>query len=413
MGAGYQRVLGGGFRLQGEMIVTSLALFFALQGQPPAMQALASTSVDSRLPQDTICRDEAILRRSDSDVWGRVFAPQQTWMSHVGDMDGDGLFDFPDGIDALSYQANFAGDTPGIFDLVFSSDRDFQGFSDGDILRLSRSGGIEIVHSEGALDAALLPLSGSLDIDGLAIVSDNVYLVTFKDSLNGTTVGDVLDGDILRWDATTQSITRFADELQVQAWVDNATGSTNPIGDVKSLSFHPVSGELLFTVQSPSAVDATVFSASQQGEILVGWEEDDWGFQISTEIDALCMIPEELEQPIILSTGVNYLNPGESFLLRMRHATPGVRLSGMAGPHYQILDSTRGGAGYTVMDLDSRPLHRWPARSANPLFADASGAADFQTQAPGLPVGMLSATLWYQVYAHGEGWSSPLVFLVE
>ncbi|MDA0666283.1 MAG: hypothetical protein O3A95_01740 [Planctomycetota bacterium] len=413
MEAGYQRVDGDGFRPPGEMIVTSLALLFALQGQPPAMQALASTSADSRLPQDTICRDEAILRRSDSDVWSRVFAPQQTWMSHLGDMDGDGLFDLPDGIDALSYQPNIAGNAPGIFDLVFSSDRDFQGFADGDILRLSRFGGIEIVNSEGALNSALLPVSGSLDIDGLAIVSDNVYLVTFKDSLNGTVVGDVLDGDILRWDVTTQTITRFADEAQVQAWVDHATGSTTSIGDVKSLSFHPVSGDLLFTVQSPSAVDATVFSASQQGEILIGWEEGDWDFQISTEIDALCMIPEELEQPIILSADVNYLHPGEPFQLRMRHATPGVRLSGMAGPNYQIVDSTLGGVGYTVMDFNSRPLHRWPAQSANQLYADASGTADFQTQAPNLPVGMLSATLWYQVYAHGEGWSTPLVFLVE
>ena len=395
------------------MIATSLALLFALQAQGPSMQALASTSADSRLPQDTMCRDEALLRRSDTDAWARVFTPQQSWMSHMGDLDGDGLFDMPDGIDALSYQPSFSGTTPGLFDLVFSSDRDFLGFADGDILRLSRSGGIEIVHSETALDAALLPTSGNLDIDGLAIVTDNVYLITFKDSLNGTVVGDVLDGDILRWDVMAQTITRFADEAEVQAWVDHATGSTSAIGDVKSLSFHPSSGDLLFTVQSPSAIDATVFAATQSGEVLSGWEEGDWDFQISTEIDALCMIPADLEQPVILSTDVNYLNPGESFQLRMRHATPGVRLSGMAGPHYQILDSTRGGAGYTVLDLNAQPLHRWPARSANRLYADSSGTASFQTKAPVLPGGVLSTTVWYQVYAHGEGLSTPLVFLVE
>ncbi|PCJ53852.1 MAG: hypothetical protein COA70_06700 [Planctomycetota bacterium] len=395
------------------MIVTTLALLFAMQGQPPSLQALASTSADSRLPQDTICRDEAILRRSDADVWARVFAPQQTWMSHLGDMDGDGLFDLPDGVDALAYLPKIPGNPNSIFDLVFSSDRDFQGFEDGDILRLSRFGGIEIMHSEGALDAALLPVSGTLDIDGLTVVSDNVFLVTFKDSLNGTVVGDVLDGDILQWDATTGVITRFADELQVQAWVENATGSTSSIGDVKSLSFHPVSGDLLFTVQSPSAIDATVFSASNNGEILQGWEEDDWGFQISTEIDALSFIPEEMKQPVLLSTDVNYLNPDESFQLRMRHAEAGIRLSGMAGPMYQISSSNRGGAGYTILDLNARPLHRWPGRSASQIITDASGTASFQTKAPNLPAGMTSATLWYQVYAHGGGWSTPLVFLVE
>jgi len=395
------------------MIATTLALLFAMQGQPPSLQALASTSADSRLPQDTLCRDEAILRRSDTDVWARVFAPQQTWMSHLGDMDDDGLFDLPDGIDALAYFPEMQGNAESLFDIVFSSDRDFQGFKDGDILRLSRSGGVKIVHSEGALDAALLPTSGSIDIDGLAVISDNVFLLTFKDSLNGTVVGDVLDGDIVQWDTTTGVITRFADELQVQAWVENATGSTASIGDVKSLSFHPISGDLLFTVQSPSAIDATVFSALNNGEILQGWEEGDWGFQISTEIDALSFIPEELKQPVILSTDVNYLNPGESFQLRMRHAEVGVRLSGMAGPQYQILSSPRGGSGYTVLDLNVRPLHRWPGRSANPIITDASGTASFQTRAPNLPAGMTSATLWYQVYAHGGGWSTPLVFRVE
>jgi len=395
------------------MIVITLVLLFASQGQAPSLQALASTSADSRLPQDNICRDEAILRRSDTDLWARVFAPQQTWMSHMGDSNADGVFDLPDGIDAVTYLPSVGTQAPSIFDLAFSSDRDFLGFQDGDILHLSRNGGMQVLHSETELEAVLLPSSGSLDIDALAFVSASVYRFSLKDGLVGTVLGDLSDGDVLEWDISAGSISLIATEAEVQAWVTNATGSASAIGDVKALSFHPVTGEMLFTVQSPSSIDATVFAADQNGTILVGWEEDDWGFQISTEIDALSFIPAELEQPVILSTDVNYLHPGESFQLRVRHAAAGTRLSGMAGPQYQVVTSTRGGVGYAVLDLGVPPIHRWPAPSASPLFADSNGGASYMARTPSLPAGMTSVMLWYQVFAHGMGWSSPVAIRVE
>ena len=106
---------------------------------------------DSRLPQDAICRSEELLRRDFDDSWSRVAVPQQAWMSLLGDMDADGLFDFPAGIDAVSLAKPATFTNLNVTDLWFSSDRDFLGFQDGDILRISPLGGVEVVYSELSL----------------------------------------------------------------------------------------------------------------------------------------------------------------------------------------------------------------------------------------------------------------------
>lgn len=395
------------------MLLNTLLILGALQGAQPPLQAFASTSADSRLPQDTICQDEALLRRSEADTWARVAVPQQTWMALLGDIDGDGLFDLPDGIDALAYLPEGLGAPASIFDFVFSCDRDCYGFKDGDVLRLSRQGTLELVYAEDTLENLLLPTSGSLDIDALTFPSPGQMYFSLKDGLNGTVLGDLQDGDVLCWDLAGQFITQIADEGIIQAQVTQATGSTSAFGDVKSLSIHPITQELVYTIQSPSASDASVFGEGQGGRIIPNWAEDDWQFQLSTEIDALAFVPAEVAQPIVLSTDVVYVQPNTVFQLRMRHAQVGERLMGAASPHQNIQSSLRGGAGYTVFDLGAQPLHRWPGRSQPALYADNSGTADFQTRTPMLPAGMLSAELWYQVHGATSGWSSPLLIEVE
>lgn len=395
------------------MIVTSLLILGALQGGNPPLQAFASTSADSRLPQDSMCRDEALLRRDDSDSWARVAVPQQTWMALLGDADVDGLHDWPDGIDALAYLPNNNGDPASIFDFAFSCDRDWLGFADGDVLRLTRAGTVEVLHTEAALDAILLPTAGSLDIDAMAFATPTVLYFSLKDGLTGTVLGDLQDGDVLSWDTAGGFVTQIADEAMIQAQVSHATGSTASFGDLKALSFHPQTGEMLYTIQSPSASDASVFGEDLGGRLLPGWEETDWDFQISSEIDALAFVPAEMAQPVVLATDVNYLQPDTSFQLRVRHATPGERLSGAASPNFRITADARGGAGYTAIDLGLNPLHRWPGRSQPILIADNSGTASFQTRTPTLPAGMSQASIWYQVFAHQSGWSSPLLIEVE
>ncbi|MGB0952481.1 MAG: hypothetical protein ACPG31_04610 [Planctomycetota bacterium] len=395
------------------MLIHSLLFFGALQGAQPPLQAFASTSADSRLPQDTICQDDVLLRRSEADSWARVAVPQQTWMALLGDIDGDGLFDRPDGIDALAYLPDGMGNAPSVFDFVFSCDRDCFGFKDGDVLRLNRQGGLELVYAEDALEAILLPTGGSLDIDALTFPAPGQLYFSLKDSLSGTVLGDIQDGDVLCWDLAGQFVTVIADEAIIQGQVSYATGSSSAFGDVKALSIHPVTQELLYTIQSPSGSDAAVFGEGQGGRILPNWAEDDWQFQLSTEIDALAFVPAEVAQPIVLSTDVAYLSPNSVFQLRMRHAQAGERLSGAASPHKSIQSSLLGGVGYSVVDLGAQPLHRWPGRSQPALFADNSGTADFQTRTPFLPAGMLSAQIFYQVHGGISGWSSPLLIEVE
>lgn len=377
------------------------------------MHAFASTSADTRLPQDATCRDEALLRRSDDDSWARVAVPQQTWMALLGDMDADGLFDMPDGVDALAYLPDGSGAPPSVFDFAFSTDRDWLGFRDGDILRLRRDGSVEVLFHEVDLEGLLAPTTGSLDLDALTFPSPDVVYFSLKDGLQGTILGDLQDGDILSWDTATGFLTQVADEGIIQSQVQNATGSSASFGDLKSLSFHPHTGELVYTIQSPSGSDASVFGEGQGGRLIPLWEESDWQFQVSTEIDALAFVPVEMEQPIVLATDVVYLTPDTDFQLRMRHAYPGERLSGVASPRFRVLGDARGGVGYSVVDLALQPLHRWPNPRRPHLLADIHGVADFTTRTPVLPAGVAQAEIHYQVYGHQSGWSSPLLIEVE
>ncbi|MHC4824164.1 MAG: hypothetical protein ACYTEP_09115 [Planctomycetota bacterium] len=377
------------------------------------MQALASTSADARLPQDPICRDEAILRRAESDPWPLVHTPQQGWMALLGDADGDALFDHPDGLDALSFDPPLGAVPLTIYDLVFSTDRDGLGFTDGDVLRLDPNGGFTLVHAEADLLAALHVPGANLDIDALAVLDSTTLRFSLRDGLSSTVLGDLEDGDILEWEPATGVVALVAAESQVQAWVDAATGGTNPIGDLKSLSFLQGTSEMVFTVQSPTASDATVYREGSGGQILSGWEEGDWQFQTSTELDALCFIPDSMVQPILLTTDVHYLAPNTDFQVRLRHAEVGEQFHGMVGPNFHVLGSSRGGVGYTVLDPTAAPLVRWPGSQSLPLIADGSGVAETKLRTPALPAGIAFAELWYQVHGSERGWSTPLVIRVE
>ena len=285
-------------------------------------------------------------------------------------------------------------------------------FSDGDILQCSPSGGFQVLFHEADLWQLLNPTSGSLDLDALCFENDQSMLISLKDNLYGTILGDLSDGDILRWNVGLSTVEVYATEAQVQAWVDHATGGAPSIGDLKSLALLPQSRELVFTIQAPTSADATVYGEGQGGRVLPGWEEADWQFQTSTELDALCFPPRIYSQPVILETDVPYLQPNQSFQLKIRHAPAQTQLFGIAGPNFQIQGNEKLGVGFTVLDPTALPIHFWPGRNAGPLISDASGAAVFDTRTPFLPSGMLSAKLWYQVSAQGI-WSTPIVLKVE
>jgi|FLOH01.1.fsa_nt_gi hypothetical protein len=395
------------------MICTTLALLL-LQGAPPPVYAIASTTSDSRLPQDTICRDEELFRRDYNDSWPRVMVTQQTWMSFLGDMDSDGLFDFPAGIDAVALAAPDSTTTPTLMDLWFSSDQDFLGFQDGDILHLSPMGGVEVIYSEADLYNLLQPTSGAIDIDALHFMENKVVRLSLANNLTGTILGDLQDGDILDWTPEANIITVVATEADVQAWVNHATGGTAAIGDVKALSMLPNSMVMAFTVQAPTAIDASVFSNENGGSLIPGWEENDWSFQQSSELDALCFVPATLGQPLVLSTDVAYVQPGAPIQLRMHHATPGAPLQGMVGTTFSIRSQFLGQAGISVVNPYQGFSRTWPARNQPPLIADSSGSASYDAMLPNLPPGATSLTLWCQAAdPTGQGWSTPIVLRLE
>lgn len=395
------------------MICSALALLL-MQGVAPPMHALASTTADSRLPQDSICRDEALLRRDLNDQWSRVHTSQHGWMSFIGDMDADGLFDYPAGIDALSLNTDGLIDAPTLMDVWFSSDRDFLGFKDGDILKISPLGGVEVVYTEDALDALLLPSSGTIDIDALTILGPNTLRLSFANNLTGTILGDILDGAILEWNPSANTISLIATEAEVQQWVDSAVSGASAIGDLKSLSMLPGSTTMAFTVQAPTSQDASVYSNDAGGSIVPGWGEDDWGFQQSSELDALCFIPSSFEQPVVLSTDVAYVNQGEAVKFRMRHAEPGHQLAGIAGSAFHLQPHWRGLSGIAVVDPMFGPSRSWPAAQQVDIYADSSGAAQYVAVMPTLPVGVTSLTIWMQAMdLDKQSWSSPIVLRLE
>lgn len=395
------------------MICTALA-FVLLQGASPPVYAIASTTSDSRLPQDSICRSGELLRRDLDDSWSRVAVPQQTWMSLLGDMDADGLFDFPAGIDAVSLAEPAAFTSLDVTDLWFSSDRDFLGFKDGDILRISPLGGVEIVYSELSLDALLQPTSGTIDIDALCIMTPKIVRVSLANNLAGTILGDLKDGDILEWNPGAQTVSLIATEADVQSWVDQATGGSSAIGDLKSLSMLPNTSIMSFTVQAPTAMDASVFSNENGGSLVTKWQESDWSFQQSTELDALCFVPAEFHQPIVLSTDVAYVQAGSQIKLRMRHATPGASLRGIAGTAFSIQPQMDGHAGFAVVNPFLGASRNWPAWNQPALFADASGSASYQANLPNLPPGAAFLTIWCQALdSQSQGWSTPIILRLE
>ncbi|MDP7062416.1 MAG: hypothetical protein QF489_05710 [Planctomycetota bacterium] len=366
------------------------------------------------MPQDSICRDEALLLHDRNDRWPRVHTSQHAWMSYFGDMDDDGLFDYPAGIDAICLVAPPNGAVPTLLDCYFSSDRDFHGYKDGDIFTLSTSGGVQVVFGEDELHALLQPSSGTIDIDALAIWSADILRISLANNLGGTLLGDISDGDILEWDTSTNGVTILATEADVQQWVDQAVGGASAIGDLKSLTMLPGSNSMAFTVQAPTADDASVYSDEAGGSIVQGWHESDWQFQQSTELDALCFVPTTFKQPVVLSTDVAYVQAGHGVKIRLRHAEPSHQLAGIAGIGVHLKAHWRGRSGLAVVDPLFGPIRLWPAANQENILADASGAADYVAVMPQLPPGIPAMKVWFQAMdMDGCSWSSPIVLRLE
>lgn len=351
-----------------------------------AQSALASTSKDTRLLLDPSCKDEALILQQEGSAGAGVYWSAQSWSFQLRDADGDGWLDTLPGVDALTCDTHAAGTAFSPQNVLFSMDGNYQQFEDGDLLRMDVNGGLEQVIPEQEFLDALQHQSGSFDLDAVCR-QDQLLWFSVKDAVQSASLGTIEDGDILQYDFTNGLVSRIYSEADVQAMVDQATASSNAIGDVKALAIYPGSGELAFTIQSPSADDATVFGSGQGGRLIPGWSEPDWAFQEATELDALTFLPLQVDLPPILATDLPYADQNSSVKIKVRHGSPQGMVKGLFA-YRRGFDNqlSYGGVGAIYLDqMDHAYQRQMSQGSLHRTALDASGAGDFDWDTGTLP----------------------------
>lgn len=392
------------------MTIPSLVLLGALQLATP-QRMLISTSDDVDLAAESGVSDCALIARELGQP-AQSWLGAQGWHALLGDLDGDGAFELPEGIDALSFGPRPGGMARGPAVLWFSVERDGWGVQDGDVLRLSAVGALEVVYSEADLLQALQPVTGNPDLDALCRLDDGSLLLSLRDGLNGTVLGDVQDGDILHWFPGSGVITIFADEAHVQGWVDHATGGASSVGDVKGIT-RESTGETLFTVQSPSSDDATVYGDAGGGRVVSGWEEASWSFQSSAEIDALALLDVVGLLPMQLKTSQSVYAPGDLVTLEVRHAAPGESLQIALGRAETWMPVTGGGFELLVLDVYAASTRILGQVGGTLLQADGQGRAMLSKRVPAHAGGAGGHDLLVQVNGVASGLSAPLRLMLQ
>lgn len=270
--------------------LTPCLLFSLLAASSHAAEGfLLSITSDGLLPGGPVADEEVLFVSATSPV--RRFLSDQTLALHFGDRNGDGHVDTPGDIDALEFVAPGAG-APVVSGVYFSLVQDQGGFHDGDILRFDPSSpaGVEVFVKESELTAALQANDGNIDVDAVAFLDDGSVLFSLaEDETVGPQQVVVFDDDVLIWRPGLLGAGVYKTGLELETIAEAALGKAISIGDVKGLEAE--GGELLFTIQSPSSDDATIFSTAGGGQIALA--EAAMGFASNVEADALAIVPSE------------------------------------------------------------------------------------------------------------------------
>jgi hypothetical protein len=266
-------------------MLLALAALPALARAQESFDILISLSTDSSLASQPIEDEEILLHRATGLT--RLVWPGETFSALTGDPGNTGLHHVFGDLDAL-HDSGLGG--PG-GELLFSLTSNELGFLDGDVLGVV-DGGYEVVISEAAFMGAAGVDDGNLDIDAIHRYEDGSLLFSFAENessntLSGDIAGVVQDGDILLWPAGSAGAELLLTEGQINALVAAAIGSSVSIGDTKGVAVDPFTNDILFTVQSPSAHDGSVFSTAGGGQLVAGLEESSLGFDGGVELDAL------------------------------------------------------------------------------------------------------------------------------
>ncbi|MDE0586507.1 MAG: hypothetical protein OSB63_07800, partial [Planctomycetota bacterium] len=368
----------------------------------------ASVSSETMLPQDNMVYTNELMMFDSRDVWPRVYLPRSAFQAIMPDANADGLFDFPAGIDALSLQEQVDSINISYFSFMFSTNSNGSNYLDGDILALDQQGGLQVVYSESQLTQDLSISAGSVDVDALCARSQDELLLSFRDGLQSSSLGVISDGDIVSWNPQTGDAYIYASEVDVQAWFNNATGSSTAIGDVKSISFDRGRQALLFSVQSPSDQDATVFTSADGGSVFHELSETSWQFRIPTELDALCISPQRVIQTPILSVSVPYVQHGSYVKLRIRHAFAQANIVGACSSVYKTTLWPGASVGFSALSRNALYYRKWPSAMQPALQSDSYGSAIYRLELPLLPIAVSEALIYCQAKIDGQGLSSPL-----
>lgn len=222
----------------------------------------------------------------------RKFLSDATLSLYFGDRNGDGTYDEPNDVDALAILPTAPG-APAIGSVVFSLLTDQGGIKDGDVVRFDPADpidGLEVLFAESFFVTALSANDGNVDVDAIAFGPDgSLWFSLAEDETVGPNSVVMQDETIFAIAPGASTAVVAYGAAQIEAIAKTALGTTTAIADVLALEFD--GADLLFTVQSPTAHDATILSTRNGGTIHLGAAESTLGFGADVECDALALAP--------------------------------------------------------------------------------------------------------------------------
>lgn len=306
------------FPLRAVVVGAFLALASAAA---PAQDVLVSLSSDGAVGGQAV-RDQDLLHHASGGV-ARVAWPSETLALFAGDLSGNGVAEVFGDVDALHDAGPDGGPTAlGGLHLSLLSNQD--GFLDGDVLRAG-PGGFTVRWPESHFVGLVGASDGEIDVDAVHVDDDGSLLFSLAENedstlLSGDAAGVVADGAILSWSPGDAAATILFTESEVDGLVSAALGAATSIGDVKGLARDPGNGAVLFSVQSPSAHDASVFTTAGGGTLWSGHEEADFGYEGAAEHDALTIARSAFPS---LTVSSSRPQADETLVVTLQGAQPG------------------------------------------------------------------------------------------
>ncbi len=211
----------------------------------------------------------------------------------IGDNNGDGIEEIPSDIDAFHVELIPGSSLPSA--MFFSTKTSCIGVHDGDLFRFHETGGIELYMDEPYFVTVSGASDGNVDVNAFTRSSSGQIYFSFADDensslLSGSQPGIVKDGCIICINTQGTASVLYTEDM-VSDMVSNALGKQYSIIDVQGLSYDDANEQLLFSVQSPTSHDGSVFSDQGGGTLLAGYDEASFGFSGEVEIDALSLLP--------------------------------------------------------------------------------------------------------------------------